>query len=314
MRTRKLGWLFAGAVALIICGCGSAPSVSSGSDTAVAATDPAPPSATTPVSARPSQRLPTSADILSVLSVEHQVDLAAERDGRVLSIARDEGNSVRAGDVLAQLDDRDLQMELIKARDDLRVSESNVQYKEAELKAKTAAFHRQQQLRQYGLSSQADLEQAEFEAKGAEYDLHGWQALVQSGEAAVRQIQIEIDQMHIHAPFSGVVVSRYIREGDAVKKGDKCFRVSQLAPLEVRFQIPESVPQRPRRGAPVALSLISDHTRELTARIIKISPTIDPASDSYDVVAQLTISRQSGLVPGMAVRVHWPAALPRSQP
>ena len=129
MRTRKLGWLFAGAVALIICGCGSAPSVSSGSVTAVAATDPAPPSATTPVSARPSQRLPTSADILSVLSVEHQVDLAAERDGRVLSIARDEGNSVRAGDVLAQLDDRDLQMELIKARDDLRVSESNVQYK-----------------------------------------------------------------------------------------------------------------------------------------------------------------------------------------
>lgn len=292
---------------LITSGCGTAPAVSDGND--VAAADPAPASAAvTPATSRPAPYTSASTNILSVLSVEHQVDVAAERDGRVLSIARDEGSSVRAGDVLAQFDDRDLQMELIKARDDLRVSQNNVQYKEAELKAKNAAFRRQQELRHYGLSSEADLEQAEFEAKGAEYDLHGWEALVQSGEAAVRQIQIEVDQMRVHAPFSGVVVSRYIRQGDTVKKGDKCFRVSQLAPLEVRFQIPESSPRRPARGAPVALSTISEPARELTARITKISPTIDPASDSYDVVAQLTAGRQSGLLPGMTVRVHWPAA------
>jgi len=313
MRMRKLVWLFAGTAALIACGCGTAPAISSGNE-APAATDPAPVSApATPVASR-FTHLPAATDILSVLSVEHQVDLAAERDGRVIAVVRDEGSSLRAGDVLARFDDRDLQMELIKAKDDLRVSQNNVQYKEAELKAKDAAFHRQQELRHYGLSSQADLEQAEFEAKGAEYDLHGWQALVQSGEAAVRQIQIEIDQMRIHAPFSGVVVSRYIRQGDTVKRGDKCFRVSQLAPLEVRFQIPESSPERPQRGTPVALSLITDPAHKLSARIIKISPTIDPASDSYDVVAQLSTSRQSGLLPGMAVRVHWPTDAPKSQP
>ncbi|MGH9734163.1 MAG: efflux RND transporter periplasmic adaptor subunit [Candidatus Acidiferrales bacterium] len=313
MRTRRLAWLCAGAIALITSGCGTAPAVSNGND-AVAA-DPGPASAVaTPAASRPTPNMPGSTDILSVLSVEHQVDVAAERDGRVLSIARDEGNAVRAGDVLAQFDDSDLQMELIKARDDLRVSQNNLQYKAAELKAKTAALHRQQELRHYGLSSEADLEQAEFEAKGAEYDLHGWEALVQSGEAAVREIQIEVDRMRVHAPFPGVVVSRYIRQGDTVKKGDKCFRVSQLAPLEVRFQIPESSPRRPERGAPVTLSIISDPARQLKARIIKISPTIDPASDSYDVVALLTAGRHPGLLPGMAVRVQWPAASPASQP
>lgn len=313
MRMRKLVCPCVVAIALITSGCGTAPAVSSRND--VAAAEPAPvPAAATPAAPRPAPKLPASADILTVLSVEHQVDVAAERDGRVLSIARDEGSSVGSGEVLAQFDDRDLQMELIKARDDLRVSQSNVQYKEAELKAKNAALRRQQELRRYGLSSEADLEQAEFEAKGAEYDLHGWEALVQSGEAAVRQIQIEVDQMRIHAPFSGVIVTRYIRQGDTVKKGDKCFRVSQLAPLEVRFQIPESSPRRPQRGAPVALSTISEPARELSARIVKISPTIDPASDSYDVVAQLTTGRHSSLLPGMAVRVHWPAASPGPQP
>src|ERR1700675_4020267 len=69
--------------------------------------------------------------ILSVLSVEHQVDVSTERDGVVVSVALDEGGNVRAGEVLGQLDDRTVQMELVKARDDLEVSENNVKYKEA---------------------------------------------------------------------------------------------------------------------------------------------------------------------------------------
>lgn len=313
MKTR-ICFGIAAMVAVVACGCGGK-GATPVSDDVAAAPAPAPVSSPAAASGAPAAprndaRMPASSDILSVLSVEHQVDLAAERDGVVLSIAKDEGGAVRAGDILGQLDDRDLQMELIKARDDLNVSQNNVKYKEAEVKAKDAAFRRQQQLREYGLSSEADLEQAEFEAKGAEYDLHGWEALVQSSEAEVRRIQIEIDQTRLRAPFSGVVVSRYIRQGEALKKGDKCFRVSQLAPLQVRFQIPEGSPQRPQRGAAVALSLISDATHELQAQIVKISPTVDPASDSYDVVAQLAETRHSGLLPGMAVRVHWPAAAP----
>ena len=254
--------------------------------------------------ARPAE----TSDILSVLSVEHQVDVATQRDGVVLSVSRDEGSTVKAGEILGQMDDRTLEMELIKAKDDLQVSQNNVKFKEAELKAKDAAYRRQQQLREYGLSSQADLEAAEFQAKGAEYDLHGWQALVESGQAEIRRIEIEIDHTRLRAPFSGVVVRRYIREGEAIAKGDRCFRVSQLAPLQVQFQVPESSARRPARGNSVDLSLVGDSGRLLKAHIVKISPTVDPSSDSYDVVAQLTGAGLSDLRPGMAVRVNWPAA------
>lgn len=144
----------------------------------------------TPANSAPSQPLPNvggprpsePGDILSILTVEHQVDLSSQRDGVVTSLLKDEGNVVNTGDILGHLDDRTLQQELIKARDDLKVTENNLQYKAAELKAKGAAYRRQQQLREAGLSSQADLEQAEFEAKGAEYDMHGYEALVESGK------------------------------------------------------------------------------------------------------------------------------------
>jgi HlyD family secretion protein len=243
---------------------------------------------------------------LSVLSVEHQVDVGTQMDGVVVSVSKDEGSTVAAGDVMGQLDDRNLQMELVKAKDDLEVSQNNVLYKEAELKAKSAAYKRQQQLRENGLSSQADLEAAEFESKAAEYDLQGWRAEVESSQAHIRQLELDIDLSRLRAPFSGVVVRRYIRVGQVVAKDEKCFRVSQLAPLLVQFQVPESSGAKPQRGALVGLTLADGSNRPFTAHVTKISPTVDPASDSYDVTAEVDSHGSSDLRPGMAVRVTWP--------
>jgi RND family efflux transporter MFP subunit len=293
-------------LAFVITGCGGSSGESNSGATPRAASNAASPSPLpAPPPPGPDRGKPT--EILSVLTVEHQVDVAAQRDGVVTSITKDEGSGVKTGEILAQLDDRSLQMELIKANDDLQVEDNNRKYKEAELKAKTAAFHRQQQLRALGLSSDADLEAAEFQEKAAEYDLRGYEALVESGHAEIKRLELEVDQTRVHAPFSGVVVRRYLREGQAISKGDKCFRVSQLAPLQVQFQIPESSGHRPAGGAPVELSLIEEPARKLNARIVKVSPTIDAASDSYDVLAQLTGPGLSDLRPGMAVKVAWPA-------
>jgi len=301
---RKRQWvLVALTFAMTGNGCGNS-TVASSANAVPVTSPPTPAESTKPAPAVKSAA--DAGDILSVLSVEHQVDVAAQRDGVVISVAKDEGAMVQTGDILGQLDDRTLQMELVKARDDLQVSQNNVKYKEAEVKAKGAAYRRQQQLRELGLSSQADLDAAEFEAKGAEYDMQGYQALVESDQAEIHRIEIEVDQARIRAPFPGAIVRRYIREGEALGKGDKCFRVSQLSPLQVQFQIPESLPRHPVRGAPVELSLVGDSDRVLMARIVKISPTVDPASDSYDVVAQLTGPKLSDLRPGMAVRVSWP--------
>lgn len=295
------------ATAFLIAGCGGSAGESTGNGMSRPSANGSSSNPATPAPSPTAER-GRSGDILSVLTVEHQVDIAAQRDGVVTAIAKDEGNAVKAGEILAQLDDRTLQMELIKANDDLQVEDNNRKYKEAELKAKTAAFHRQQQLRALGLSSDADLEAAEFQEKAAEYDLRGYEALVESGHAEINRLQLEADQTRVHAPFSGVVVRRYVREGQAISKGDKTFRVSQLAPLQVQFQIPESSGKRPAVGAPVELSLVEDSGRKLTARVIKVSPTIDAASDSYDVLAQLTGSAISDLRPGMAVKIIWQEA------
>jgi len=303
--TKVTTLLFSGAIALAAAGCGGS-SVGSQPHGAPSADNSAPPSATQTENA--SLAKPSGAgDVLSVFSVEHQVDVTTQRDGVVVSIADDQGNMVKKGEVLGQLDDRTLQIEMVKGHDDLEVAQNNVKYKEAEVKAKAAALQRQQQLRALGLSSQADLEAADFEAKGAEYDMRGWEAMAESSQAEIHRLELEIDQTRLRAPFSGAIVGRYVREGQQVAKGDKCFRVSQLAPLQVQFQVPEAA-QRPKHGSPVGLVLVNDPKRSLSARVVKISPVVDPASDSYNVTAELDGKGISDLRPGMAVRVMWPEA------
>jgi len=302
--TRQGTLFLVGALALAAAGCGETP-IASSSHAAPAPVSNPPPSALTEAAA--SLVKAPNTDELSVLSVEHQVDVATEREGLVVSVNKDEGSMVNKGDVLGQLDDRTLQIQLIKAHDDLLVAQNNVKYKEAELRAKSAALDRQQQLRTLGLSSQADLEAADFEAKAAGYDLHGWEAMVESNQAEIHRLEIELDQTRLRAPFSGAVVTRYIREGQELVKGDKCFRVSQLAPLEVQFQVPESAGSHPVDGAGVNILLVGDSKRILHARVVKVSPIVDPASDSYNVTAELIGKDLADLRPGMAVRVSWPS-------
>lgn len=307
MGKMRLGALFLSvAMAFAVGGCGNSSSASADRERTIPA--PATPPPPAPAPTRTDATPDDSKGSLSVLSVEHQIDVATERDGIVVSVSRDEGSLVNKGDILGELDDRALQIEMTKAHDDLQVAQNNVKYKEAELRAKTAALKRQQQLRSLGLSSEADLENADFEAKAAEYDMHGWEAMAESSQAEIRRLELEVDQTRLRAPFSGAVVGRYIREGQAVSKGDKCFRVSQLAPLQVQFQVPEAAKPHPRFGADVNLFLVTDPSRSLSARVVKISPVVDPASDSYDVTAELISKQSSDLRPGMAVRVVWPGA------
>jgi RND family efflux transporter MFP subunit len=252
-------------------------------------------------------------EIPSVLSVEHSVDLLSQRDGIVQEVYFDQDSWVKKGTALARLDDRELLAGLEKARLDQKVAENNYKYQEAEKKAKDAAYRRQEELRKYGLSSQAALEQAEFQSTGAGFDLDSWKAAIEQKKAAIRELEIELEKTRLVAPFDGYVVRRAIRAGQNVIKNDLCFRISELYPLQVRFLVPESAGPRPSVGYPLKVLLAGDPSQEFTARVKLVSPTVDAASASYDLTAELTGPHLENLRPGMAVRVIWSRGVEKSR-
>ena len=292
-------WGISGAVLLlaaVAAGCSN----EAGADHAAAA--PARPAA--PVAAP--RAAPTAREIPAVLTVEHEVDVMAEHDGEVMALDADEGSKMEAGGLLARLDDRQVEAQLEQARADLKVSEYNVKYNEAELHANESKLERAQLMFKEGLGSKADLDAAEFHAKGSAYDLESWKANVEKHRAELKSLEITMTKTRIRAPFAGVVSRRYVRQGDVVTKGTKCFRLSQLSPLLVEFQVPEADAHKPALDQPVRGTLLSDPNRTFDARITRVGPVVDAASGSYDVTAALLMPPPD-LKPGMAVRITWPA-------
>jgi membrane fusion protein (multidrug efflux system) len=113
-------------------------------------------------------------------------------------------------------------------------------------------------------------------------------------------LEAELEKTRIRAPFAGLVARRYIRVGQTVLKDerdDRCFRISELRPLQVRFLVSEMTARRPRTGEMVNVVPVSDSQRVYPARIVKVSPTVDPASGSYDVTAQLVAAGLTELRP-----------------
>lgn len=294
-------------VALAVVACGAA--CGSSGSRPEAAEPPAPADAPSPVptpepAAQTADR--NGSEILSVLTVEHEVDVTAEEGGVVESILHDAGARVEKGAELAQLDDRTLRAQLAHDQDNLVVAKDNVQYLQAELKSKQANYRRYQELRKSGLSSEADLEKARFEAEGAQYDLASERAIVKRTESEIRIAELKLAKTQIRAPFNGVVARRFIREGQAIAKGDRCFRVTQLRPLEVRFPVPESSSRTPRAGDRVRVALAGKPNRVYAARVLRVGPVVDPATGSWDVLAELVGRLPADLRPGMAVEVEWP--------
>jgi RND family efflux transporter MFP subunit len=288
-------------VLLLAAGCGRG-----SSDSTTSSTPPAEPAARSQAASPPATPSPQTLEILSVLSVERSVDLLAQRDGVVQDVFCDQDSWVEKGATLAKLDDREIQARLDRARLDLEVTSNNLKYQQAERKAKEAAYRRQQELQKHGLTSEAALEEAEFRAKGAAYDEKSWEAGVQQKQAQIRELEVELEKTRLVAPFSAFVVRRSIRAGQNVIKNDPCFRLSQLSPLQVHFLVPEVGGGRPKPGDALKVIPVGDSAREYEARIQRVSPTVDPASGSYDVTAQLSGSHLEALRPGMAVRVLWP--------
>ncbi len=282
-----------------------------GSDTGTTAQSNAAPRVPPPATPEKQSGNPNVQEILTVLSVEHEVDVAPQADGAVVEILVDEGSAVEKGAVLARLDDRETAARLEKARADLKARESQVKFNEAELKANAAAYRRAQEMHKLGLWSEAQLEEAEFRASGSEHDLAASRALLDSARAEVKELEAALEKTRIRAPFAGLVARRYIRVGQTVLKDDKddrCFRISELRPLQVRFLVSEMTARRPRTGELVNVVPVSDSQRVYPARIVKVSPTVDPGSGSYDVTAQLAGSDLSELRPGMSVKVLWETA------
>jgi RND family efflux transporter MFP subunit len=257
--------------------------------------------AATPVSSQPKNR----EDPLTVsgpLIVEHQVEIAAQRDGILTKIEAEPGVRVKSGDILALLDDRQLSADLEAARAKTRSIAADLKNWEAESKVMDTDYERAQKLWDAHVIPQEELQHAQYKAESEKWDILRVKELLTNAQENERSLELELEKTRIRAPFDGLVARRYVREGQQVAKGDHLFWVTAEAPLRMRLTLPERFYGQLTKGEQLPLSSPDVPEETHVAKVIEISPVVDPSSGTIDVLLELT-GQVGHLRPGMTARV-----------
>jgi len=238
--------------------------------------------------------------------VESQVDVTAQREGLVAEIVTDTSMPVRKGQLMANLDNRQLSADLEAARAKTRSVEFDLKNWEAEAKVLEADYARAQKLWDAQVITKEQLDHARYKAESDQWDVKRVQELLVNAQNTERSLELELEKTHIRAPFDGVVARRYARVGETVTRDQKLFWVTATAPMRVRVTLPARFVGRIKTGSAVNVCSADDtQGTEYRARVLEVSPVVDPSSDTIEVLAQLS-GPASGLRPGMRATVRFP--------
>ena len=234
------------------------------------------------------------------LIVEHQLDVLAQREGVIAELRSEVGAHVRAGDLLAQMDDRQLMADLEAARAKTRSTEADLKAWQAEAKVLQSDYDRAEKMWEAHISTKEQLEHAKFKAEADQFDVQRVEQLLVNAKETQRSLELELDKTKIRAPFSGVVARRYVRQGQQVAKGDRLFWVTAEGPLRMRFTVPEKFVGVLKVGRQLAMTVPDFPGAEYKARVVELSPMVDPSSGTFDGMVEV-IGAPRSVRPGMNV-------------
>jgi membrane fusion protein, multidrug efflux system len=211
----------------------------------------------------------------ATIGAEEETGVVAKIGGVVKEILVEEGQYVKAGDVLAKLDDERIAVQLAQAKSTLEKLE--------------ASYERNVDLHKQSLISTEMFQQSkyDYESQKASYDL----------------AELDFKYATIRTPIGGVVAERLIKVGNMVLPNQAVFRVAGLDPLIAVLHVPERQLGKLRTGLDAKLTVDASSTEPFTGHIKRISPVIDPATGTVKVTVEVRDPSRR-LKPGMFARIN----------
>ncbi|WP_439532917.1 efflux RND transporter periplasmic adaptor subunit [Polymorphobacter sp.] len=283
-------------LALSLAGCGE--------DEAAAGRGGRPPAMVDAVSAEATSFAPRLVAQGSVAPLQ-TVAVRPRAEGEITAILFQEGDTVRAGQLLFRLDDRTAQAQLAQAQAQLATARANAAQARNELK-------RAEQLVDKGFVTGSVLDQRRAMAQSAD-------ASISSAEAAIQNARAQLSFLNIHAPVSGRTGELNFRRGANVRPADTLplVTINQLSPISVRFLVPpQDIGQV--RSAMISGKLPVDARAQgaapgspplATGSLVFLDNNVDPGTGSIAAKAEF-LNPDARLWPGALVTVVMPMGMP----
>jgi len=239
---------------------------------------------------------------------EYSPQLLAEVGGRLLSSELDPGRSFKKGDVLAQIDPADLQLEIERIEIDTAAAKKRIAVGsqiELELKSAEEVLAEHETRGKSGNYPEAELIKERRSVKAIEQRISlekiANDLLIATYENTLAQKKRELAKMTILAPFDGVVAEDLTTPGQLIGNHTP---IAQLIATKrtIEAKISEENFAGIKVGQPVTVRFLVYDPRLFTGTVSKILPTADPTTQRYAVHIKVDIEPEK-LVPGLTGEV-----------
>lgn len=207
------------------------------------------------------------------LEAPGEAQVVAKTSGVLLQLLAEEGDQVRAGQVLARIDPDRPRLEMERARALVRKLENN--------------HRRAQELAASKLVAAEQAEQIRFDLEAA--------------RAAYELAQLELSYTNIVAPIDGVIAQRMVKPGNLIQLNSTLFRIVDDSRLEAVLNVPERDLATMKAGLAVHMAVDAMPGQVFEGTIDRVSPVVDAGSGTFRVVTAFPGDR--GLRPGMFGRI-----------
>lgn len=231
----------------------------------------------------------SSFDSYGYLESTETVNISIDFSGTVREVNFKDGQTIRAGQVLIELDRRKQEFKLIQA-------EASVESALAALEQSRSTFHRHRDLVTTGALSQEQFKQSEASFERAS-------ATLNEAEAALSLVQQELRETTIISPVDGIVDARNVEPGQTVLPGNLLAVVEVTDTLRAVTYVGQREVNLLRLGEAAPMSSPGVPGREYQARVELVGNSADPRTGNF--VVKLTVNNKDHrLRAGMSVRLQ----------
>lgn len=243
---------------------------------------------------------------------QRQATVSSRQLGVIEDIYVDEGDVVTKGQVLGQLDPRDAQLGIRALRAELKVLQATTQSMRAELAKQEKYLARSEALYQRGYLSVTDRDLALTNLDIAKADVASALSREESVREQIARAQLQVDDLSIRAPFSGVVIERNAQPGEVLAPSGAgggftrtgLCTIVDMSSLQIVIDVNEQMITRVRKGQEVVAELPAYRDLEVAGRVDQITPSADRGRGTVRVRIQL-LTEDSRILPDMAVKVRF---------
>ncbi|MCD4831029.1 MAG: efflux RND transporter periplasmic adaptor subunit [Anaerohalosphaeraceae bacterium] len=216
------------------------------------------------------------------------VVLSFIRPGQVSKILVKDGESVKAGQVLVQLDDSVEQARLAQlkaqAEDGTRILAADAQYKQ-----KKVDLDRVQLAAKQNVATELEVQHAQLDVLIAKLSLKLAKFEQEQNKLQYREMCLELERMRLKSPCAGKVERLFVKEGESVdsQNEDKVIRIVDISTLRIDTPVPLKIARRLRKGQSAVICFDREGKEQIRGRIVHKASVADAASDTLMVRVEI---------------------------